>query len=78
MKKPTLLIGLGSKPSKDDESEDLGQSEKHAAASALRSALKGGNPDEIVDAFESMLEACSSDEPADDDMSEDAEESDDY
>lgn len=70
MKKPSLIIGLGaSKPA--DESDDLASGEKTAAASALRSALKGGNPDEIVSAFEAMLDACSGDDYADEAEGED-------
>ncbi len=73
MKKPSLIIGLGAGPKEPSESEDLTSSEKTAAASALRSALKGGNPEEIAEAFEAMLDACSGDDYAAEEESEDTE-----
>ena len=77
MAKSTLILGFGKPKGESEEGgDDLMKDESHAAAAALRSALKGGNPSEIVDAFKAMLEACDdsygdesaeSDEPEEDD-----------
>lgn len=70
------ILGKTGKPSSDSGEEDLGSEAKRLAAQDLLSAVKKGDADQLVAAYERLHEACVSSRMDDDDEDEDFE--DDY